>query len=297
MLGSFTARNIRLFFKDKAYLFVALITPVILLVLYATFLGNVYRDSFRLGFPESFPIPESLLNGFAGAQLVSSLLSVSCVTVAFCANMISVQDKANGVRDDFSVTPVSGKTLAGGYFLATYCNTLIVGLIAFAAGCAYLAIVGWYFTLQDLLLILSDVLLLTLFGASLSSLVTHFLSTQGQISAVGTLVSSMYGFISGAYMPLSQFSPGLRTALCFLPGTYGTALLRTHVMRGVFGELSALGAPEESIALTKDAVDCNLYLFDQKIELWQNYAVLCGAIILILLCYFLLNFRKRAGRN
>ena len=67
----------------------------------------------------------------------------------------------------------------------------------------------------------------------ISSFVTQFLSTQGQISAVGTMVSSLYGFVSGAYMPLSQFSEGLRTVLCFLPGTYGTSLLREHTLRGV----------------------------------------------------------------
>ena len=39
-------RNIKLFFKDKGMFFTALITPAILLVLYATFLGNVYRDAF-----------------------------------------------------------------------------------------------------------------------------------------------------------------------------------------------------------------------------------------------------------
>ena len=39
-------RNIKLFFKDKGMFFTSLITPAILLVLYVTFLGNVYRDSF-----------------------------------------------------------------------------------------------------------------------------------------------------------------------------------------------------------------------------------------------------------
>ena len=46
-------RNIKLFFKDKGMFFTALITPVILLVLYATFLGNVYRDSLTAGIPEA----------------------------------------------------------------------------------------------------------------------------------------------------------------------------------------------------------------------------------------------------
>ena len=46
-------RNIKLFFKDKGMFFTSLITPAILLVLYATFLGNVYRDSFEMNLPDS----------------------------------------------------------------------------------------------------------------------------------------------------------------------------------------------------------------------------------------------------
>ena len=41
-----TRRNCRLFFKDKGMFFSSLITPIILLVLYATFLAKIYRDSF-----------------------------------------------------------------------------------------------------------------------------------------------------------------------------------------------------------------------------------------------------------
>lgn len=51
-----TKRNIKVFFKDKGMFFVSLITPVILLVLYATFLASVYRDSVASalnGFPVS----------------------------------------------------------------------------------------------------------------------------------------------------------------------------------------------------------------------------------------------------
>ena len=39
-------RNRKLFFKDKGMLFTSMITPVILIVLYATFLAKVYKDSF-----------------------------------------------------------------------------------------------------------------------------------------------------------------------------------------------------------------------------------------------------------
>ena len=46
-LFSLTARNIKLYFKDKGLFFSSLITPMILLVLYGTFLKNVFTDSFR----------------------------------------------------------------------------------------------------------------------------------------------------------------------------------------------------------------------------------------------------------
>lgn len=46
-LTSLVKRNTKLYFKDKGMFFSSLITPIILLVLYSTFLKKVYDDSFR----------------------------------------------------------------------------------------------------------------------------------------------------------------------------------------------------------------------------------------------------------
>lgn len=131
-------RNFTLFFKDKGVFFVSLITPLILLVLYVTFLGDVYRDVFLTVLPEALGIPEKVINGLVGGQLLSSLLAVSCVTVSFCANMLMVADKATGVIRDLTVTPVKPGTLAISYYLATLGSALTVNLVALAAGLGYL---------------------------------------------------------------------------------------------------------------------------------------------------------------
>ena len=73
-------RNVKLYFRDKGLFFVSLITPVILLVLYSTFLAKVYRESFAASIPAGVSIAQELLNAVVGGQLVSSLLAVSCVT-------------------------------------------------------------------------------------------------------------------------------------------------------------------------------------------------------------------------
>ena len=142
--------------------------------------------------------------------------------------------------------------------------------------------------------------MLVLFGTALSSLINFFLSSLGQISAVGTVVSSCYGFLCGAYMPISSFSEGLRNALSLLPGTHGTALLRTHALRGALAELEAAGVPAEAVDALADAVDCNVYCFDVKVDATVMYATVIGSIALFLGVYVLLNvlrIRKNEGKS
>lgn len=288
-LYNLTKRNCKLFFKDKGMFFTSLITPIILLVLYATFLAKVYRDSFSSALPAGFGIKQKLLDATVGGELFSSLLAVSCVTVSFCCNMLMVQDKVSGARHDITVSPVKSSVLSLSYYISTLISTLLVCLAATAACFIYLSTIGWYMSLKDVMFIILDVFLLTLFGTALSSVINVFLSSQGQISAVGTVVSAGYGFICGAYMPISQFGKGLQRFIMFLPGTYGTSLLRNHAMNGVFNEMKNTGFPNEVLSAIKDSVDCNLYFFDNKVSVGAMYAVLIGSTLLLILLYVLIS--------
>lgn len=286
-------RNIKVFFKDKALFFTSLITPVILLVLYATFLARVYRESFVQNVPKEL-LNNKLVNGMVGGELFSSLLAVCCVTVAFCSNMLMVQDKVNGVKKDFVITPIKKSTLALSYYFGSLVSTLIISLVAAGASFVYIAISGWYLSVGDVFLILLDVFLLTLFGTVLSSIINVFLSSNGQVSAVGTIVSAGYGFVCGAYMPLSSFGTTLRNILGFLPGTYGTSLIRNHALNGVYREMAKTGYPADVIESIKDSVDCNLYFFGNKVSIGAMYGILIGTIVVLIGAYVLINvFRKK----
>ena len=93
-LGALIKRNTKLYFKDKGMFFTSLITPLILLVLYGTFLSNVYEDTFRSALNAAgTSVSDKLIGGCVGGELVSSLLAVSCITVAFCSNLLMVHDK------------------------------------------------------------------------------------------------------------------------------------------------------------------------------------------------------------
>lgn len=292
-LKTLIKRNVKLFFKDKGMFFTALITPMILLVLYATFLGNVYEDSFTANLPEGIRLADKVVNGLVGGQLISSILAVSCITVAFCSNFLMVQDKANGTVKDLRIAPVKSSVLSLSYYIATLISTMLICLIAMGGCLLYIACVGWYMSLADVLYLLLDVVMLVFFGTALSSVINFFLSTQGQISAVGSIISAGYGFICGAYMPISSFSEGLQKVIAFLPGTYGTSLTRNHAMGGVLKQMETDGVPSAVIESLKDALDCNLYFFDTKVSQGAMYLILGATVLVLVIVYILLNARKK----
>lgn len=279
-------RNVKIFFKDKGVLFPSLIAPLILLFLFITFLGNVYKESFWVSIPQGVEVNSRLVNGYVGSFLLSSLLAVCSVTVAFCANMQMVSDKVTGAACDISVSPCNQSVVALSYYIATELITAAICFVALGVGFIYLSAIGWYLSVAEAFLIILDVFLLTMFGTALSSVICRFLKSQGGIAAVSTIVSAAYGFICGAYMPVAQFSPVIQKVIAFLPGTYGTGLLRNHFMGGIYRELSEL-FPAEVITKMRDSMDSNLYFFANPVSIGAMFAVL-GISVGVLVGIFVL---------
>ncbi len=287
-------RNRKLFFKDKGMLFSSLITPVILIVLYATFLAKVYRDSFLSNLPDTVHISDKLVNGTVAAQLAAALLAVSCITVTFCVNLTMVQDKANGVEKDFLVSPVKRSVIYIGYFFSTVLNSLMVNGLALVVCLLYMYRMGWYMSAADVLWVILDEILLVLFGSTLSSIICYPLKTQGQMSAVGTIVSAGYGFVCGAYMPISNFGTGLQKVLSYLPGTYGTSLIKNHMLRGIFAEMSGNGFPDDVVTAIADSLDCNPVFRGHVVSVGEMMVIMLTSVVILGMIYLLkASFSKK----
>ncbi len=299
---SLISRNTKCYFKNKFTFFTSLITPLILFVLFATFLKNIYIESFESIATEfEITIGKRALNGVTGAWLMSSILSVSSVTVAFCSNIIMVEDKMNASINDINVSPIKRTTVAVSYFISNFFVTFIVIVTIMLIGHIYLACVGWYIPVSDFFMILVDCICGILFGTLLAGIVESFISSQGGISAVSTLVSSMYGFICGAYMPFSQFSEGLRNFLGLLPGTYGVGIMRNHYMNGYIDEI-VKGATDPTVADNlskglKDGFDANLYVFGNRIPLGAMYGILLGSCAVLLAVYIVIIILRNKNKK
>ena len=98
------SRNRKLFFRDRGMFLSSLITPVILIVLYATFLANVYKDSFLSALPDTVQISDKLINGTVAAQLAAALLLLGQRPVPHCG----VSQKRNGALGNKKTTCYAG---------------------------------------------------------------------------------------------------------------------------------------------------------------------------------------------
>lgn len=284
-LLSLIKRNIKLFFKDKGLVIGALVGPIILIVLYFTFLNDVYRDTFKSFIPEG--TSNKIINDIVNGELISSILAVSCITVSFCSNFLMVRDKVNNARSDLLVSPVKSYVLALSYYIATVISSLTICYIALGISLVFVAFSHWFFTASSLLMLLLDVFLTVLFGTALSSIINFFLTSEGQISAVGTIISAGYGFICGAYMPINSYNSGLKNVIMFTPGTYCTSLIRNHSLAGAFKEMSDW--PIEAIKSIKDGIDCNLYLFNKQISIAGMYGIVLITILVLITIYIVIN--------
>ena len=288
-----TARNVKVFFSDKSMFFASLITPMILLILYVTFLGRIFQNSLdqdALG----VALPEDIINAVVNGQILACLLAVCSMTVAFSSNLLMVNDKITGSMKDIDVSPVKSHTKSLAYFAATFISTIIINLVALILCLLYIRIQNcWYYELKDVLLLFGDVVLLSFFGTALASVVNFGLKTQGQLSAVANIVSAGYGFICGAYMPISNFSALLRDSIMFLPSTYFMSLIKNHALTAPFQEMAKTEIPAQAIDANKIALDYKISFFSHEVPLNMMYFIAISSIIALIIVFILQNKLKK----
>ena len=285
-----TSRNIKLYFKDKMTFLVSLITPLILLVLFIAFLKSTYESSF-ISITQGFNLDQKLIDAFTGGWLFSSVLATSCITVAFCSG-IMVIDKINRANIDFMVSPVKKSTLQLSYVLANLFSTLIVTFVLLVVGLVYLACVGFYISFVDLLLIIFGIVVTSLFGTLLANIIWTFTHSQGVVSGVCTLVSALYGFICGAYMPINTMGAGMQGFVSLLPGTYATVLFRQGFLNGVLKEMGKT-LPNEMIEGIASGFDVKMSFFGHAVSTLALILVITISTLVLLGIFLLINSLKK----
>lgn len=90
-------------------------------------------------------------------------------------------------------------------------------------------------------------------------------------------------------MLISNFGTGLQKVLFYLPSTYGTSLLKNHMLRGIIEEVEKQNLPEEMIAAVKGTLDGNPQFRGHVVSVEEMIMVMVGSIVLLGVLYLRLT--------
>lgn len=263
-LGYTVRRCAGVFFKDGLSVFLALLAPIIVFLLYVLFLGDMQSDALQEYFPAGMA-DERAVSAFVDSWMIAGVLGTACITVSFSANNIMVGDRERGVVNDFIAAPMKKSVLLGAYFVFNFLVTAAICTIVFFIGLIYLAAThSFYMSAADVFSAFGTILYGSLSATLISVPVCASFKTQGALGGFSGIVSAAIGFLIGAYMPLSTFPSWIENAAAVLPGTHISGLFRNFFMSGALENLTA-GMPDAVANSIAESFSMKFLFFGDKV--------------------------------
>ena len=146
--AALAVRGIKIFLADKMGVFFSLLAPIIILMLYLLFLGDIQIDALKAQL-EGIPYEENTVSAIVDGWMIAGVMAVSCITVTFTSQNVLVKDRENGMLADFLAAPVKRGAIAASYMIFNIIVSAIICLAVLCLAFIYLAITGWYLTAAD----------------------------------------------------------------------------------------------------------------------------------------------------
>lgn len=267
VLYQLVLRNTRIYLRDKATVFFSFLSVIIIVLLYVLFLGAMQIDSLKEAIGDIDGI-----NWLVSSWIMAGLLTVSTVTIPLTSLGTLIQDRQNGMINDFYTSPIDRKVLALSYLVSSWVISFIMVTFNFTIGQIYILLTGGE--------LLSFVSTIQVFGVVILSIITFssfffyltlFLKTNSSFSILGTLVGTFVGFLGGIYIPIGVLSKNIQTFMNLLPVAHSVTLLRNIFMKDAMDTVFA-GAPQESL-------DSYIYIYGLEVNIGS---LQIGSVYLIL---------------
>ncbi|MFA5409056.1 MAG: ABC transporter permease, partial [Bacilli bacterium] len=195
---SLTKRNLLLFFRNKSEVFFSFLSVIIILGLYVLFLSDLQVLNIENEVGKIAGV-KALVNSW----VMAGLIAVSTVTLSLGALGRMVADRQNNSLNDFLVAPVKREQIFLSYILSALIITMILSIMLIAIAQIYISSSGGQIlSLIGILEVLGITFLCTLSSSLLMLFIISFIRNEQSYSLVSTIVGTLIGFVTGAYIPI-----------------------------------------------------------------------------------------------
>ena len=280
----FAARNLKIFFRDRAAVFFSLLSAFIIIGLYVLFLGDMLTGGMKELAGARFLIDSWIMAG---------LLSVTSITTTMGAFGIMIDDVAKKNSKDFLASPVKRSSLAGGYILSSFIIGLIMTVVTFVLAEAYIvAYGGQILGAASLLKLMGIMLLSVLASTALVLFLVSFFKSNTAFATASTILGTLIGFLTGVYIPVGELPEAVQSVIKFFPVSHASVLFRQVMMESPLRDAFA-GAPAMASREFRQTMGVSFQLGGTELSAAVSLWVLIGtAVVFFLLATWNMS-RKR----
>ena len=291
-LNSLVLRDIKIFYRTKGNIIFATLSVIILLTLHFIIFRSMYTTNWEqiLSMFPGLEVDREKIYWIVDNMMFAAILPVGAVTISITALGLMVSDKEDNVLNDFLVSPIKRNDLLASYLLSSFLVgfVILLGFIVFF-GFYYQISYGIGFSLLQLLYILLVTIGSLIFANVFILLIMTFIKTEQSLGAFGTILGTLLGFISGAYIPVGMFGDTVATIFSSMPFLQLTVLIRQAFLI----ELESVMPVTHEMISGEIARSFGLELWfgDTLVPVW-GVASLAGGITLLLLLCLIIRFAK-----
>lgn len=283
---AFIKRNTKNFFKDKGAVFASLLTLIIIIGLYALFLGDQLSSGV-----ESTGIENPRV--FTDSWIMAGLMAIMPLSSALGAVAV-VSDKSKGIIKDFYCSPISRAKITLGYILSLSAITLMLTLFGLILGEIYIvANGGQLLSFVSMVKVVGVIILDVLASTSMIMFFAMFINSEKAYSAICTVIGTLSGFIMGIYIPVGSLPESVGNVVKCFPLSHAGSVLRQIFMESSFEECFA-NVPAEVSSEVIPALEKELgvvYSFgDHTVTNLESILILAGTAVLF---FILTGFAAR----
>ena len=225
------ARNLKVYFRDKAAVFFSMLAVILIFLLYVLFLGDMIG--------QDLPNREGA-RALIDSWIMAGILAVTSVSTVMGALGTMVDDRAKKLIKDFGASPISRGQLTGGYVLSSFTVGMVMTIIAFVLSEAYIVLRGGEFLLPvQMLEVVGLLVLSTLCNTAVLAFIVSFLKSQNAFGTASSLLGTLIGFIAGIYMPVGVMPQAIQTVIKIFPVSHAALLIRNIMMEAPMKTVSS----------------------------------------------------------
>lgn len=269
------SRNLRLFFRDRMNVFFSLLSGLILFFLYTLFLARLQVDGLATTLPDA---TEAQITAFVDSWMLSGIVLLTTVTSGIGALSTLVDDRASGRFADFLVAPIRRTHLVLGYLVSAIVVSIIMSSVILVLTVVYLGTVREVWLGPEAIAAGVGVMILCCAAfTALAAFGASFLRTAGAYSAFATVLGTILGFISGAYIPVGSLPGPVASTINALPFAQGAMLLRRPFTHDTLDAVTGGNGTAAESLRTFYGID--LYVGSAMVPVWLAVAVLAAVAV------------------